>query len=197
MSFAQDLAAGFENPSLNSQSAFRQIMNAWARPGQTACIDEITAAPLGLDIASAAFALTLVDQDTQVWLSADTAICKDWLRFHCGCPVAEQAKDAAFAFARAAEIQDLQLFNTGDAVVPDQGATLVLRADAIGEGQTLRLEGPGIQGDRRVKISGVADGLWHTRASLAPLFPAGLDLVLTSQRNLVCIPRTTKITLED
>ena len=197
MSFAQNLVAGFENPSLDSQSTFRQIMDAWARPGQVARIDEITDAPLGLDIAGAAFALTLVDQDTQVWLSADTGACKDWLRFHCGCPITEQANDAAFAFAQAAELQDLQLFNTGDAVVPDRGATLVLRVDAIGQGQALRLEGPGIQNNISVKVSGVNNNVWDARASLAPLFPAGLDLVLTSQRNLICIPRTTKITLED
>ena len=43
--------------------------------------------------------LTLVDNETPLWLDAAAAAARDWLAFHCGAAVVDTPIDAAFALA--------------------------------------------------------------------------------------------------
>ena len=63
----------------------------------------------------------------------------------------------------------------------------------LGEAGTLRLTGPGIEDSSRLGITGLKPGFWAERAALAPLFPRGLDLILTCGDRLAALPRTTII----
>lgn len=190
------LLPGFQTPSLDAQRAFRALLDAWARPGTIATIDGLDEAPQGFDLASASLALTLVDQDTPVWLSDSMAPAADWLRFHCGCPIADDPFKAVFAFARADDALDLDRFNTGAALSPEEGATLVLQAEGLNGGAKMKLTGPGIRTEQPFQISGVPARLWSKRAEIAVDFPAGLDIILTSGARLISIPRTTRLSWE-
>jgi hypothetical protein len=57
----------------------------------------------------------------------------------------------------------------------------------------LRLTGPGIEREARLGIIGLSPGFWAERAALAPLFPRGLDLIVTCGDLLAAIPRTTLV----
>ena len=190
------LLPGFQTPSLDAQRAFRALLDAWSQPGSIATIDGLDEAPHGFDLASASIALTLVDQDTPVWLSDSTSPAADWLRFHCGCPITDDPFNATFAFAKADEALDLDRFNTGSAISPEDGATLVLQAEDLHRGAKMKLTGPGIKTEQPFQVLGVPARLWSKRAEIAADFPAGLDIILTSGARLISIPRTTQLSWE-
>lgn len=191
-----DLSPGFAHPALDAQRAFRGLMEAWARPGLVAEVSGVENPPRSLSSAGAVVALTLVDHETPVWLSPQSAGAAQWLRFHCGCPLVAEPSEAAFAFCTSGEVQSLTDFNTGTALSPEQGATLILAIDGFENGNLITLTGPGIETDHKLWPVGITSGFWAERATMARLYPAGLDLVLSSGSRIVCIPRTTQIAWE-
>lgn len=200
MSTALDLAQllpGFADPTRESQSAFRAIMNATARPGTLADLSAAPAPPEGLGRAAGAVALTLIDADTPLWLDPawrGTPI-ETWLRFHCTCPLAPDPAAAAFALiADPAAMPPLAAFNQGDARYPDRAATLILQLPALAGGPALSLQGPGIASRTPAAPEGLPSGFWDARADLVAHFQYGIDLMLCAQSHLLSIPRTTRVT---
>ncbi len=189
---ATPFAKGLTNPSLSAQQAFRRLLDAWARPGSRADFSGLAGTPDALDGASAVIALTLVDQDTPVWLSESSFASADWLRFHCGCRILDDPSKATFAFLSSGEADDLKAFNPGTALSPELGATLVIRTNGLDRGVPLTLMGPGIEKAYTIHPQGINKSLWSERNALAQLLPAGLDMVLTSGWEALCLPRTTK-----
>jgi alpha-D-ribose 1-methylphosphonate 5-triphosphate synthase subunit PhnH len=192
------LLPGFSDPTRESQTAFRAIMNATARPGLVADLSGAPMPPEGLGRAAGAVALTLVDQDTALWLDPalrDGAV-ETWLRFHCTCPLVATPIDAAFALiADPDAMPALEAFNQGDAKYPDQAATLILMVPALSGGPGLELRGPGIAEVTTIAPRGLSAAFWEARAELVAHFQYGIDLMLCAGDHLVSIPRTTRISL--
>src|SRR5690349_16386388 len=143
------MGAAFADPVLQAQSTFRAILDALARPGTVQTLGEAVAAPPPLSAGAAAVALTLCDHDTPVWLDAGLRAndVADWLRFHCGCPIVESPRDAAFALVADVEnLPPFDAFNLGTAEYPDRSTTIVLQVESFESGIDLAFEGPGIRG---------------------------------------------------
>ncbi|WP_017667328.1 phosphonate C-P lyase system protein PhnH [Sandarakinorhabdus sp. AAP62] len=190
------LLPGFADPTRESQAAFRAIMNATARPGLVADLAAAPTPPAGLNRAAGAAALTLVDQDTPLWLDPGLhgSAAETWLRFHCSCPLVTAQVDANFAIIDAgSDMPALAEFNQGDARYPDQAATLIIMLPALAGGPTLELRGPGIADVTRIAPQGLSPGFWAERAELVAHFQYGIDLKLCAGDQLVSIPRTTRI----
>lgn len=88
--------------------------------------------------------------------------------------------------------------NLGTLPSPEGGATVVLRADAVGAGE-LTIEvvaGPGVEMPRRVRLAGVAVEWFHRRAEWVADFPLGVDLILADERRVVAFPRTTALRID-
>jgi alpha-D-ribose 1-methylphosphonate 5-triphosphate synthase subunit PhnH len=191
-----DLLPGFADPTLESQTAFRAIMNATARPGLIADLSAAPAPPEGLCVAAGAAALTLIDQDTPLWLDAVLrgGAIESWLRFHCTCPLAAAPIQAAFALLQAApDMPSLSAFNQGDARYPDQAATVIIMVPALVGGPQLELRGPGIADMATVAPQGLTAAFWAERAELVAHFQFGIDVMLCAGDALIAIPRTTRI----
>ncbi len=197
MSAALDLARlspGFSDPGIESQRLFRRLMEATARPGRIETAADGPAPPEGVSRAAGAVLLTLCDQETPLWLAPRLARAEaaGWLRFHCGSPVTDRAAEAAFALAGPDDLPALADFSMGDPKYPDRSTTLVLDLAALDGGPMVRLEGPGILDAASIAPVGLPAGFWAERADLAPLFPCGLDIILTAGDRFVCLPRTTR-----
>jgi alpha-D-ribose 1-methylphosphonate 5-triphosphate synthase subunit PhnH len=191
------LLPGFTDPTRESQAAFRAIMNATARPGLVADLAAAPTPPIGLNRAAGAAALTLVDQDTSLWLDVSLrgGAAETWLRFHCTCPMVTAPLDASFALIDAQnDLPSLSAFNQGDARYPDQAATLIIMLPALNGGPALELRGPGIADVTRIAPQGLSPDFWAERAELVAHFQYGIDLMLCAGDQLVSIPRTTRIT---
>jgi len=189
-----NVSAGLRDSVADAQIVFRRILDATSHPGRIVEIpaDLLTANDAGLSQAAAAFALTLLDFETPVWLDPKIASAGDYLRFHCGSPLVAAPNDSRFAFATdLMQLPELTGFDLGTPDFPERSTTLVIEVLDLAEAPSLRLRGPGIQTSVALRIGGISGAFWKQRADLAPLFPLGLDIVFTSGRRLIVIPRTT------
>ena len=107
--------AGFADPAVGAQAAFRVALEALAHPGRVLEIEADCGVPAGMSPAMVALLLTLVDVDTPLWLPAgvDDEV-RAFLRFHCGCSMVDQPGEARFAaLPRGHRAPALSLFNPG------------------------------------------------------------------------------------
>ncbi len=193
----QHIAAGFSHEAFGSQAVFRITLDALSHPGRPFQMPTDCALPRHGQPAAAALMLGLLDADTRLWLSptlaqTDTA---PWLRFHTGCQIVTDANEAHFVWlALGDEMPALNGLRLGSEAYPDQSATcvietLALQADLAG----WTLQGPGIQDQRQLQVTGLApdftDQWQHNHTS----FPCGVDVFLTTPTQVVGLPRTTRI----
>lgn len=112
----------FSQPVFDMQRVFRVVLDAMSRPARLCRLPRIPAVRAGRPFAVLAdLALTLCDGESPLWLSP--GLRKDetttWLRFHCGCPIVEEADKAAFALvADASELPPLVRFRAGRSRLP-------------------------------------------------------------------------------
>jgi len=202
MSVGIDLAQiepGFTDPVFGSQSVFRAVMDAVARPGSISDLSFAPKPPTGLGRAAGAVALTLFDFETAVWLDptlSDGAV-QAWLRFHCGCPITANPQEAAFAVAGAAnKAPPLSDFNIGDAKYPDRSTTLILEVAAMRGGAPVTLRGPGIKGEIEISPVGLSADFWRQFAENGAQFQFGVDVLLVAGDQLMALPRSTRASTE-
>jgi alpha-D-ribose 1-methylphosphonate 5-triphosphate synthase subunit PhnH len=192
----QAFTGGFSDPVFQSQSVFRMLMDGMARPGSIRAIEHDAGQPDPLGAAAGAIALTLCDHDTPVWLSAGFArsAVGDWIGFHSGAPITREKAEARFAFVEPGVTpSSFGLFSLGTQEYPDRSTTLVIEVAGLGEGQPFTLSGPGILQSKSVEIAGLPEAFLRLWADNRPLFPRGVDVILTAGRSFLCLPRTTKI----
>ena len=189
------LAPGFGDPVRGAQGCFRAVLDAMAHPGRIvtlpASLSGAPPAPLGA--AAAAMALTLCDIDTPLWLDAAAAPAAGYFAFHCGAPVAEDPAQAHFAvIANVAALPPLDRFALGSDEYPERAATLVIQVAGLADEDGVTLRGPGIRGAARLAVAGLPAGFWTERATLAALFPRGVDVVFVCGDRLAALPRSTQ-----
>lgn len=188
-----DLKPGLGDPVHESQAIFRDLLSAMARPGRLVRLSHDVEAPSPLDPATAAAALTLIDNDTPLWIDwiADTPPLRAYLKFHCGCPITESSQSAAFALVTdPANMPRLALFAQGADQYPDRSATLLLQVPNLEDGPAVNLSGPGIKGRETIRAAGLPDWFWNDWRLNAAQFPLGIDIVFTCGKTLVGLPRS-------
>lgn len=189
-------AAAISNPVFATQATFRALLDAMARPGTIHTIEPM-AAPSPLSPTAAAVARTLCDHDTPLWLDdslGDSTPVLEWLRFHCGSPIAGAPRDATFAFISAPpKLLSFAEFSVGTPDYPDRAATIVFQVASLRSGPALTLTGPGIPKQRALQWEpqplDFADCLAVNRAH----FPCGVDLLLVADGEVAALPRSVRV----
>jgi alpha-D-ribose 1-methylphosphonate 5-triphosphate synthase subunit PhnH len=193
------VAAAFSDPVMAAQATFRAVLDATARPGTIARVTQPLTAPLSLG--AAAIALTLCDNDTPVWLDAPLRAAPavgEWLRFHTGARMTEEAVSAAFAFVSdASALPPLDGFHLGTLEYPDRSTTIVVQVASFAEGAPFALTGPGIREPRAVQIASLPADIMERLAANRRLFPRGVDLLLVAGSDIMALPRTTQVQAGD
>lgn len=192
------LRPGFADPVHGAQQAFRQILQAMARPGTILdCGGELDP-PEALSPAMAAVCLTLADADAPVWLAPALAgdAARGYLKFHCNAPILPDPAQASFVLSDAAGMPALDACAQGSDRYPDRSATLVVEVPRLaGDGPgAWTLEGPGIAETASLATEGLPGDFAARWRDNAAAFPCGVDLILTHGRTLAALPRTTRIT---
>ncbi|MBX9710187.1 MAG: phosphonate C-P lyase system protein PhnH [Xanthobacteraceae bacterium] len=192
---------GFADPVRSSQSVFRCVMNALARPGTIETVADNVNAPAPLMPAAAALALTLCDHDTPVWLDekfAGEPGIAAWLRFQTGAPVLSDPRQAAFAFiGSGAALPPFDTFTLGTPDYPDRSTTLVIQVDTLSEGPALPLSGPGIRGTSTLGAGTLPHDFAMRMQANRAMFPLGVDLVLVCGTQFVALPRSTHVAAKE
>ena len=192
---SSEMAPGLADAVFDSQRVFRVVLDTMARPGRPVALDldlDLDS-PAPLDPMTAAVCLALVDFETPLWLDVPGA-ATDYLHFHCGCPMAARPAEAAFAvITDAAAMPELGAFSQGSDEAPETSATLLIQAQGLVEGEGLRLTGPGIEREARLRIDGLPPGFWDRWAENHALFPGGVDALIVADGRVVGLPRTTRM----
>ena len=136
-----DLASGFADPVTDAQVCFRAVLDAMARPGLVRAVRGVSA-PAPLCNAAAGVLLTLIDQETPLWLDPASTAARAWIAFHTGAPIVD-TKRAAFAMALS--LPDLAELPSGSDEMPETSATVILQIASLTEGRRFVLEGPGLR----------------------------------------------------
>lgn len=193
---AVEIAAGFLNPVLDSQAAFRAILDAMAHPGRIAALGMELSPPAPLAPASLACVLSLCDHETPLWLDDVATGLAASFRFHCGAPLVDAPDRAAFALC-CGPMPALAGFAHGTAEYPEHSTTVICQVSTLGDGVPLILRGPGIDGSQRLSVGGLPNDFCVQWAANAALFPQGVDVILTQGQRLAALPRSVKIEPEN
>ncbi|KAA8719269.1 phosphonate C-P lyase system protein PhnH [Pseudomonas cannabina] len=189
------LQPAFTDPVLDAQRSFRVALKALAGPGviQTLPAGHQPPALQGLDSATHALCLALLDLDTPVWLAPafDTPAIRANIAFHCGSPIVADRNAARFALLDAPTAQSLDGFDVGNDRYPDQSCTLLIQLPSLESGRALSWSGPGIERENNVALP-LENSFWSERESRNP-FPCGLDMFFVSGNRLLGLPRSTRV----
>lgn len=179
------------------QATFRQLLDAMARPGTIA-----QAGAHGHASGANAYVVTVLEALLDHEVAFATApgnpeLEESVLRVTASHLAPLEAADFIVADGAGAEAA-LRAAKEGDPEYPDRNATVVLLVDAIGQGEEMVLEGPGINGTRAVRVAGFAPGIRALRDERNAELPLGIDLVLLARDGqLTCIPRYTRVRGEE
>lgn len=188
---------GFANLTLQSQSAFRTVMDAMARPGRIYDAPEPVAVPEPMNPVAAMIALTLCDYDTPVWRDAALAASQDFdgfIGFHTGAPITDAPGEAAFAFVSdPRHLDNLATFAPGSDEYPDESTTLVIDVEALTSATGVTLAGPGIETTRIFSAAPLPASFWSMAKANRALYPRGVDMIFVTRTSLACLPRSTRI----
>ena len=184
---ADALSGGFADGAVQSARAFREVMEAMARPGT---IRRLAGAqpPAPLSVAAGVVLLVLCDTTTPLHLAGacDRPDVRAWVAFHLGAPLV-RAEEAAFALGRWADLQPVTRFRTGLPDYPDRSATLIVEMDRLANhGPTLT--GPGIETASWLNLPETA----AFRAN-RDLFPLGFDTIFAAGDRIAGLPRSTRV----
>ena len=170
------------------QKIFRQLLNCFALPGTIADLSDF------LHKSPALLGILAVLLDASVRLNDNAKLLKDRERRLLRAKEAE-VSEANFVVVDATRPPPADFApNLGTLSSPEQGATLILQGNSLGEGDlSLRLTGPGIPEHHVVKISGFDPAWWLTRQEWVINFPLGVDLILVNKTQVMAIPRITKV----
>jgi alpha-D-ribose 1-methylphosphonate 5-triphosphate synthase subunit PhnH len=181
------LEGGFTEAPIQSARAFREILEAMARPGTIHQVSGATP-PAPLSVAAGVALLVLTDPTTRLHLagSADCPAVRDWIAFHTGAPLTS-AEEADFAVGTWEALQPVTRFKIGQPDFPDRSATLIVECDRlVNHGPAL--SGPGIQTVTWLSLPETA----AFRANRA-LFPLGFDTIFTAGDRIAGLPRSTRV----
>ena len=181
------LSGGFTEAPIQSARAFREILEAMARPGT---IRQVRGAvpPAPLSIAAGVALLVLTDPTTRLHLAgpADCPSVRDWVAFHIGAPLVT-AEEADFALGPWEALHPVSRFRIGQPDYPDRSATLIVECDRlVNHGPALT--GPGIDTATWLNLPETA----AFRANRA-LFPLGFDTLFTAGARIAGLPRSTRV----
>ncbi|MBO9355068.1 phosphonate C-P lyase system protein PhnH [Bordetella petrii] len=187
-------AAGFADAVTQSQQTFRAALQAMAHPGSIQAIAADCGVPPGLSPAMTAMLLALADADAPVWLPPGVAeATRQFLRFHCGCPLVEDPAQARFAAVPAGHAAPgLAQCHPGEPAYPDTSTTLLLEVASLQDGAPVTLSGPGIATRRELRAAGLPAGFWTQWHANHRIFPLGVDVFLIQGHQLCGLPRTVQ-----
>jgi alpha-D-ribose 1-methylphosphonate 5-triphosphate synthase subunit PhnH len=167
-----------------NHATFTALMWALSYPGRP---QSLPARGMG---ALAAIGAALLDLETNYY-TPDAELDALLARTGARRAPASEARYQLFPSLGPAELDALAAAPVGSYAYPDESATLVLGC-SLGQGERLRLSGPGIQASAALRVAGLPPELWRLRAE-AVRYPLGWDLLLVSGDQVVGLPRTTVV----
>ena len=182
--------AAYTETEALSRETFLALMWALSYPGRAYTL------PLGGNEGFHAIAETLLDIETSFYTSDDN-LMPHLTRNGARSLPPERAAYHFYPVLTDDLLITVKQASVGSLMYPDQGATLIIGA-TLGTGQSFQLTGPGVPpaSSTQIQVSGMPDTFWSMRES-AIQYPRGWDIYLVDGDQVIGLPRTTVITVEE
>lgn len=174
-----------------NRDTFLALMWALSHPGR---VYTLGADPVQPPANLLAIGETLLDLET-TFFSPDADLSAALARTTARPDTADSAMYHFYPHVRQLDLMNIEQAPVGDMLYPDRAATLIMGC-TLGAGATLTLRGPGILDQQSVRVDGVPDAFWSLRDN-ARHYPLGWDLFLVSGAQVVGIPRTTEVEIDN
>lgn len=191
----------------DGQRHYRALLQATARPGTIAQLDDISLEiPPQLNRASALLVLALFSGDITYYLDRAEASSLEFIKSETSARTSEAADADFVILPDASRLDPIASARTGSLPYPDLGATAIVQVAAISPAPIsgalrLRLTGPGIENEAEVFVLGADDQFFALRRELNAEFPVGIDVFFTCDSLsagpcVLGLPRTTQVQWE-
>jgi len=193
-------APGFADPARDAQRVFRAVLDALAHPGRSCPLAGPADPPTALGRGLAAVALTLLDEQSTLWLGeplAHDAEAAAWLAFHTGARRVSSVAVADFVITVPCALPPLASLALGTDEAPHLSTTVVLDIRGCAGMARFTARGPGIDGTAALAAPWAPDGFADAWRRNAEMFPRGVDLLLVGEDTVAALPRTTRLTAAD
>lgn len=194
---------GFADHTRDAQLAFRAVLDALAHPARSYPLPGPAEPPAALGRGIAAVALTLLDEDCDVWLGGELGRDGEtaaWLAFHTGARRTDDPAAAGFIVTGPDALPPLASLALGTDEAPHLSATVVLdvRASANSGVSLARFaaRGPGIDDVATLSAPWAKEDFADAWRQNTGLFPRGVDLLLVDSDSVTALPRTTRLTAD-
>lgn len=166
---------------IRDNATFAAVLGALSRPGSVHCLPTPGTEPL---------VLALLDRECRVW-AEDPLLEAAVRRTGASLVPSELAGHVFLDLGTSAALARLARVTSGDPLYPDEGATVIAPA-RLGTGRELRLSGPGIEGEARLRLDGLHAGVWQVRADLCR-YPLGIEMIFVDGNRIAALPRSTQV----
>ena len=195
---------GARDDVLETQAAFRALLNGLARPGTVTHLPAPPHAPTGVDPRLLQVALVLLDAEVTFATAGDGALAR-YVGLLTGSRVTVPEGAAFLLASGSAPVAEIEALPAGTAECPEDGATVVLavrrcsparpavRAAAADSEAPVEvvLTGPGIEFEAKVWITGLDPANLAVLARRNAEFPLGIDAFVVSESGeVIGLPRT-------
>jgi alpha-D-ribose 1-methylphosphonate 5-triphosphate synthase subunit PhnH len=168
-----------------SRETFLALMWALSYPGSNYSLPD-AGEPL------VTIAETLLDLETSYYTPDDDALAAALAHTGARNLPPDGAAYHFYPVLSASALAAVQQASAGTMLYPDTAATLIIGC-TFGGGMSLRLEGPGIDGQTHVDAGDLPEAFWELRRSVCR-FPLGWDVYFVDGRRVMGLPRSTKVT---
>jgi alpha-D-ribose 1-methylphosphonate 5-triphosphate synthase subunit PhnH len=182
----------------DAQEHYRLLLDSMARPGKINVMPRLElTTPQGIHAAGALVGFALLNSDVSFYVDGPSAEDVSlYLLVNTSARPAE-AEEADYIYldgTAAAEI--LYRLKTGTLPYPENSATVIAAVEELGgeTGLVLTLSGPGVDGERKLSVTGLDVALLEALVTINAEFPLGIDVVLTDPTGrIACIPRSSRV----
>lgn len=185
------------------QKAYRSVVDSMSRPGHINNIkDQADKVDLDIDFYNATLILMLMLLDAEVSFKVFSKNEEEITKFISQLTYAkpESIENANFIFvmtdAENSHIEEaFDKAYEGDLINPHGSATIIVEAKGITNDREIILTGPGIKDENHIRVD-INKGWIEKHREKNVEYPLGVDIIMVDEKaNLICIPRTTKITI--
>jgi alpha-D-ribose 1-methylphosphonate 5-triphosphate synthase subunit PhnH len=186
----------------DSQRHFRELMDATARPGSIRTLEPVALAPEGgLSAGAAALAQTLMDAEVSFAAVGYDGAAVRFLESGTRARTADRPDADFLYFLGGRDAESLALARIGDPAYPETGATVVvdvlqMAAEPFSGAVCLRVAGPGVDGERRLYLSGVESAFLATLRMANQEYPLGVDTYFVCGGQVAAMPRSVSFSWE-
>lgn len=178
----------------DSQRVFRRLLNAISNPGRRCSIHEECQKLFGSEPAFLAAAITILDAGIRFYVPEDQTLTEQIVLLTHAKPETPQQADYLFVPSAEKLPGIISACKCGTLVNPHESATVIVKVPTGETERTVRLTGPGIDGQMETTLPSAVCEAIILRDQQEYEYPQGIDFIfILPGSEFLCIPRLVRM----